>query len=322
MQTTTYEYSSTNASGNPSGLNFHINRTGSEPQQNATYEYSRSVGHPGAPLEHAHSASNITKTYEYSSNVPNFGGSSNVGTYEISRTIGHPSQISTTTYEISGNPRSHERHSAHTATSSYLTPYDTNPVVTKPYGQERVVKSSRPAQVERDDDEHSHSSEHSAERIDFNHDELVDLMAEEHRHIRGNEPIITKDIPISTYKTTYDDHSLKYSTADLLKNYPSSTVTTTTYQVEREKKSHAPIDTIHVDPVPVHVDPLPVHVHVPVDTHHHTTTHHTTTHHGIEEWSKKKYLHSLADQEEEVEETRLDYCGLCVSKRRGRKPKY
>ena len=84
----------------------------------------------------------------------------------------------------------------------------------------------------------------------------------------------------------------------------------------KEKKSHLPIDTTTT----VTVDPLPAPiVHVPVDTHHTT---YTTTHHGIEEWSKKKYLTNLADHEEEQEETRLDYCGLCVSKRRGRKPKY
>jgi len=325
QQTTTYEYSST--SGNPSGLNFHIHKAGSEPQGTTTYEYSRSVGHPGTPLEHSHSATNITKTYEYSNGVPNFGGSSNVATYEISRTIGHPSQITSTTYEISGNPRSHERHSA-TASSTYLTPYEYNPVVTKSYGQERVVKSSRPAPVQHHDDEPSHSDEPSAEHIDFNHDELVDLMAEEHRHIRGNEPIITttitKDIPISSYKPTYDDHSLKYSTADLLKNYPTPTTgtTVTTYQVETTKKSHLPIDSsVHVETI--HTDPVPITVPAnPVIIHHVPETTYTTTHHNVEEWSKKKYLHSLADHEEEVEETRLDYCGLCVSKRRGRKPKY
>jgi len=305
MQQTTYEYS-TSTSGNPSGLNFHIHKAGSEPQGTTTYEYPRSTGSPGQPLEHAHSSSNITKTYEYSSNVPNFGGSSNAGTYEFSRTIGHPTQITSTTYEISGNPRSHERHSA-TASSTYLTPYEP---ISRPYGGERVVKSSRPVPVEHHD-ESEHSVEH--ENIDFNHDELVDLMAEEHRHIRGNEPIISKDIPISSYKTNFDD--LKYSTTELLKNYPSSTVTTT-YTVEKEKKSSLPVDTTPIDTTPIQVS-------VPIDTHHHTTTqYYTTSHHNVEDWNKKKYLHSLADNEEEQEETRLDYCGLCVSKRRGRKPKY
>lgn len=136
------------------------------------------------------------------------------------------------------------------------------------------------------------------DNYDFNEENLLDLMVRENESLKGSQPVTVTITPIvDTTTVAVAPTVMKDSTYRI--DYPA-------LQEKHSYIANAPeeqIDESHTPTLGAEYHQVQV-VEVEKKSHFYHSTQDT------EKWHHKKYI-----DDEEYEETRLDFCGLCVSKR-------